>query len=72
MNKSYEHVGENKKCGGRKTSIQILLQYERRREVCFGSVNMTSNDLLHVQVDVENYFQCFYCILFKNSTKKAI
>ena len=27
--------------------------------VRFGLVNMTSNDLLRAQADVENYFQCF-------------
>ena len=35
------------------------------------SVNMTLNDLLCTQADVENFFQCFYCN-FKNSAKKAI
>ena len=33
---------------------------------------MTLKDLLRVQVDVENYFHCFYWILFKNSAKNAI
>ena len=28
---------------------------------------MTLNDLLRVQADVENYFPCFYCNLFKNT-----
>ena len=30
------------------------------------------NDLLHAQVDMENYFWFFYCILFKNNAKKAM
>ena len=33
---------------------------------------MTSNDFLRVQADVENYFRYFYCILFTKSAKKAI
>ena len=31
---------------------------------------MTLNDLLHMQADVENYFRLFYCILFRISAEK--
>ena len=33
---------------------------------------MSSNGFLRVQTEVENYFRCFYCILFKNSAKNTI
>ena len=33
---------------------------------------MTSNDLLRAQADVENFFRCFTVFVFKNSAKKEI
>ena len=64
MSKSYERVGETTKKDGqsttifsilteRKASIQILLYSTREEE-------MTSNDLLSAQADVEIYFRRFY------------
>ena len=41
----------------------VVSNFRSHRQVRFGSVNTTSNDLLLAQADEENYFQYFYCIL---------
>ena len=50
--------------------LKEKLAYRYFFSMCYKE--MPSNDLLRSQVNVENYFRCFYVILFKSSTKKAI
>ena len=53
-------VGENNRKDGQSTTI--FSKTERK----------TNTNTSLIGTDVEKYFQCFYCILFKNSAKKAI
>ena len=60
----YEREGENKKCRLKLTFLSIAKEgkfvwFPSHGWVSFGSVNMTSNDLLRAQTDIEKRFPFF-------------
>ena len=69
MSKSYECVGENNKSDGQSTTIKVSIT-ERKTNILHYYVRRRRPQ--RAQDDVENYFQCFYRILFKNSAKRAM